>query len=65
MVPGDVEVRQDEPVEVGIADADLGPATLTFPPGAHGLVIDLRGNPGGYLDSAVSVASKLLPKEDS
>lgn len=26
------------------------------------LIIDLRGNPGGYLDSAVSIASRFLPK---
>jgi carboxyl-terminal processing protease len=27
----------------------------------HGLVLDLRNNPGGYLDAAVSVASQFLP----
>lgn len=27
-----------------------------------GVVIDVRNNPGGYLDSAVSIASKMLPK---
>lgn len=26
------------------------------------LIIDLRGNPGGYLDAAVSIASRWLPK---
>lgn len=30
--------------------------------GAKNLVIDLRGNPGGYLDSAVTIASHFLPK---
>ncbi|PIR83373.1 hypothetical protein COU19_00710 [Candidatus Kaiserbacteria bacterium CG10_big_fil_rev_8_21_14_0_10_56_12] len=30
--------------------------------GSHKLVIDLRGNPGGYLDSAVDIASHFLPK---
>lgn len=30
--------------------------------GADKLVIDLRGNPGGYLDSAVDIASHFLPK---
>lgn len=30
--------------------------------GASKLIIDLRGNPGGYLDSAVAIASKFLPK---
>jgi len=29
---------------------------------AKGLIIDLRNNPGGYLDTAVTIASKLLPK---
>lgn len=29
--------------------------------GAHKLVIDLRGNPGGYLDAAVDMASWFLP----
>ena len=29
--------------------------------GAEGLVIDLRGNPGGYLQSAVAIASYFLP----
>lgn len=30
--------------------------------GSQKLVIDLRGNPGGYLDSAVDIASHFLPK---
>jgi carboxyl-terminal processing protease len=30
--------------------------------GATKLIIDLRGNPGGYLDAAVSMASHFLPK---
>ena len=30
--------------------------------GAKSLIIDLRGNPGGYLDAAVSIASHFLPK---
>src|ERR1035437_3465285 len=29
--------------------------------GAHKLVLDLRGNPGGYLDAAVDMASWFLP----
>ncbi len=28
------------------------------------IILDLRGNPGGYLDSAVSLASELLPEGD-
>ncbi len=32
--------------------------------GASKLIIDLRGNPGGYLDAAVSIASHFLPKGD-
>lgn len=31
--------------------------------GSRKLVIDLRGNPGGYLDSAVDIASHFLPKD--
>lgn len=30
--------------------------------GSHKLIIDLRGNPGGYLSSAVSIASHFLPQ---
>jgi carboxyl-terminal processing protease len=30
--------------------------------GSEKLIIDLRGNPGGYLDSAVDIASHFLPK---
>ena len=29
---------------------------------AKGLIIDLRNNPGGYLESAIDIASKLLPQ---
>ncbi len=32
---------------------------------APGVVIDLRGNPGGYLDSSVEIASMILPKNAS
>jgi carboxyl-terminal processing protease len=30
--------------------------------GVHGLVLDLRGNPGGTLDEAVLIASQFLPQ---
>lgn len=30
---------------------------------SKGLIIDLRNNPGGYLDSSIVIASKLLPKD--
>jgi carboxyl-terminal processing protease len=30
--------------------------------GSKKLIVDLRGNPGGYLDSAVDIASHFLPK---
>lgn len=29
---------------------------------AKALILDLRNNPGGYLDAAISVASKMIPK---
>jgi len=30
---------------------------------ASGLIIDLRNNPGGYLDASIDMASKLLPED--
>lgn len=30
--------------------------------GAKGIVLDLRNNPGGFLDKAVSIASRMIPK---
>lgn len=33
--------------------------------GSKKLIIDLRGNPGGYLDAAVAMASHFLPKGDT
>ncbi len=32
--------------------------------GSNKLIVDLRGNPGGYLDSAVDIASFFLPEGD-
>ena len=32
--------------------------------GSHRLLIDLRGNPGGYLASAVSISSHFLPQDE-
>lgn len=32
--------------------------------GSHKLILDLRGNPGGYLDAAVNMASYFLPSGD-
>lgn len=31
--------------------------------GAKGIVIDLRGNPGGYLDAVLNIGEELIPKE--
>jgi carboxyl-terminal processing protease len=31
---------------------------------SKGLIIDLRNNPGGYLEAAIDMASKLLPKDN-
>lgn len=28
----------------------------------NGIILDLRNNPGGYLDSSISIASRMLPK---
>jgi carboxyl-terminal processing protease len=35
---------------------------MRAPEGLKGLILDLRGNPGGLLTSAVDVASLLVPK---
>lgn len=45
--------------------ADFNKAWADFKAsGSHELVIDLRGNPGGYLDQAVLIAGHFLPKGD-
>jgi carboxyl-terminal processing protease len=46
----------------GTAVREMGAALRTFiESGSDKLVIDLRGNPGGYLESAVDMASWFLP----
>jgi carboxyl-terminal processing protease len=30
--------------------------------GANGIILDLRNNPGGFLDASVSIASRMIPK---
>ena len=49
---------QNAPTELRIA---LESIRLNAPEGLKGLVLDLRGNPGGLLTSAVDVASLLVP----
>ncbi len=47
----------------GNSDAHFNQALVRFKAsGSKKLVIDLRGNPGGYLDVAVRIASHFLPK---
>lgn len=47
------------------SDSEFGDAINQFiKSGDDKLIIDLRGNPGGYLDSAVDIASMFLPKGD-
>lgn len=41
---------------------EVGDALEKFGPGLQGLVIDLRGNPGGLLNEAVNVSDKFLQK---
>lgn len=46
----------------GTAVREMGSALRTFiESGSDKLIIDLRGNPGGYLESAVDMASWFLP----
>ncbi len=45
-----------------LSEAEMQQALRSYvESGAKRLVIDLRGNPGGYLESAVSIASYFLP----
>lgn len=45
-----------------IAEAEMQNALRTYTQsGKNKLILDLRGNPGGYLESAVSIASYFLP----
>lgn len=45
-----------------IAESEMQNALRAYiKSGKHKLVLDLRGNPGGYLQSAVSIASYFLP----
>ena len=43
------------------ADGVNNAANEILAKGAKGIIIDLRGNPGGYLDSAVDVAGHFVP----
>lgn len=43
---------------------EVGEALDKFGPGLQGLLIDLRGNPGGLLNEAVNVSDKFLHKGD-
>ncbi len=46
----------------GSAESEMRDTMKEFLQGGYlGLVLDLRGNPGGYLDSAVEIASYFLP----
>lgn len=46
----------------GTAESEMRDTMKKFLRGGYsGLVLDLRGNPGGYLDSAVEIASYFLP----
>ena len=43
---------------------EVGDALAKFGPGLQGLIIDLRGNPGGLLNEAVAMSDKFLTKGD-
>ena len=43
---------------------EVGDALAKFGPDLHGLVIDLRGNPGGLLNEAVGMSDKFLKRGD-
>ncbi len=43
---------------------EVGDALAKFGPDMHGLLIDLRGNPGGLLNEAVGMSDKFLKRGD-
>ena len=61
LVPGsrDVVIRL-ETFSTGAAKALVGAITAARAAGAAGIVLDLRANPGGYVNEAVDVASQFL-----
>ncbi|HWI55246.1 MAG TPA: S41 family peptidase [Desulfobacteria bacterium] len=54
-------VNTDEQLEKELREMKLVTSNGESP-GAKGLILDLRGNPGGELDAAVRVADMLVPK---
>jgi carboxyl-terminal processing protease len=50
--------------EMETTSQEVQHALDTFGPGLQGLLIDLRGNPGGLLNQAVDVCDKFLKKGD-
>jgi carboxyl-terminal processing protease len=50
--------------EMETTSQEVQRALDTFGPGVQGLLIDLRGNPGGLLNQAVDVCDKFLKKGD-
>jgi carboxyl-terminal processing protease len=61
MVPGtDIAVIRLEQFATGATDAVKGSISAAKEAGAKKLILDLRGNPGGYVGEAVGVASQFV-----
>ena len=61
MVPGqDVAVIKLDSFSSGAGKAVIAAITAAKQAGAKGIILDLRGNPGGYVTEAVTVASQFV-----
>ena len=61
MVPGqDAAVIRLEQFATGATKAIQGAITDAKAAGAKGIILDLRGNPGGYVNEAIGVASQFV-----
>jgi carboxyl-terminal processing protease len=61
MKPGNIGYIQITTFGTDTADKTAEAATQLKAQGAQKIILDLRNDPGGYLDAAVSVASQFMP----
>ncbi|MDV4152512.1 S41 family peptidase [Clostridium sp. AL.422] len=63
MIDGDVGYIQISSFDEDVADNFKNEIVKLKSQGMKGMILDLRGNPGGFLDEAVEVASQFIPKD--